>query len=198
MGTSKRGDLTKSASKFVPGPNVYNVGTTIGRAPAYHMGEKTGDGVLGGKKNVPGPGAYSPVRVTDVSSAYSMGSKTKFGMMLAVNPESGDHTKMASSADKTPGPGTYYAKAVYKNVNTGTRFGTDSRKGMGNSKAAFTPGPNAYRADSKQPVQRSAPAFGFGTSKRPQSVNVKKQAPGPGQYELKGIIGSESQGRTLA
>ena len=197
VGTGKRGNISNSATKFVPGPNHYSLKSKVGEGPSFHMGEKTGDGSLGGRKNVPGPGAYSPSKVTD-SACFSMGSKTKFGMMLAVHPESGEHTKMASTADKTPGPGTYYARAVYKNVNGGPRFGTDSRKGMGNEKAALTPGPNAYRANSKQPVQKAAPAYGFGTSRRPQSVNVKKQAPGPGQYELRGIIGSESQGRTLA
>lgn len=83
-------------------------------------------------------------------------------------------------------------------MNGGPKFGTDSRKGMGDAKSAFTPGPNAYRGDNKTAALKSAPAYGFGTSKRPQSVNVKKQAPGPGQYDLRGIVGSESQGRTLA
>ena len=77
-------------------------------------------------------------------------------------------------------------------------LGTDSRKGLGDPKAGRTPGPNAYRADSKVPVQRAAPAFGFGTSRRPQSVNVREQRPGPGAYESKGVVGTESQGRTLA
>lgn len=61
-----------------------------------------------------------------------------------------------------------------------------------------TPGPNHYRGDSKSTVQKAAPAYGFGTSRRPQSVNIKQQRPGPGTYDLKGITGSESQGRTLA
>ena len=156
------------------------------------MGEKTGQGALSGVKSVPGPGAYSPVRVTDVSAAYSMGSKTKFGMTIAVNPESGEHTKMASNVDMTPAPGIYEPKPVYKNVNSGPKFGTDSRKGMGNPKAGFTPGPNAYRADSKSTVQRAAPAYGFGTSKRPQSVNINAKRPGPGAYDLKGIVGPET------
>lgn len=121
-----------------------------------------------------------------------MGSKTKFGMNIAVNPESGEHTKLASIFDKTPGAGTYQPKPVYKNVNGGPKFGTDSRKGLGDPKAGYTPGPNAYRSDSKSTVQRAAPCYGFGTSKRPQSVNVTQARPGPGAYNLKGIVGSES------
>ena len=70
-------------------------------------------------------------------------------MSIAVQPETGEHTKIASTSDFTPGPGTYYAKAVYKNVHTGPRFGTDPRKGMGDPNAGKTPGPNAYRANSK-------------------------------------------------
>lgn len=157
----------------MPGPNVYSIKSKVGEGPAFFMGEKTGaDAMSGGVKNVPGPGAYSPVKVTDVSSAYTMGSKTKFGMTLAVQPETGTHTKIASSADLTPGPGVYEPKSVIKNHHTGPKFGTDRRKGLGNEKAAFTPGPNAYRGDNKQTVMRHAPAYGFGTSKRPQSVNV--------------------------
>lgn len=74
-----------------------------------------------------------------------MGSKTKYGMSLAVSPETGEHTKIASNVDKTPGPGTYQAKPVLKNVHTGPRFGTDSRKGMGDLNGGKTPGPSAYR-----------------------------------------------------
>ena len=160
------------------------------------MGEKTGNSALAANKTNPGPGAYSPVRVTDVSASYSMASKSKFGMSLAVQPETGSHTKIASTFDKTPGAGTYNPKAVYKNVHTGPKFGTDSRKGM--SVAGRSPGPNAYRADNKSAVQRAAPAYGFGTSKRPQTANVKQTKPGPGAYELRGIVGTESQGKTLA
>jgi len=142
--------LGNSQSKFVPGPSVYNLKSKVGEGPAYFMGEKTGSGSLQGNKANPGPGAYSPVRVTDVSAAYSMGSKTKFGMTIAVQPETGSHTKIASSSDLTPGAGTYHPKAVYKNVHTGPKFGTDSRKGM--SVAGRSPGPNAYRADNKMSV----------------------------------------------
>lgn len=190
--------MARTATKFVPGPSQYQIKSKVGEAPAYFMGEKTGGGLLTNTKSNPGPGAYSPVKVTDVSAAYSMGSKTKFGMTIAVQPETGEHTKIASTSNFAPGPGNYQPKAVYKNVHSGPRFGTDSRKGLGDPKAGRTPGPNAYRADSKVAVQRAAPAFGFGTSRRPQSVNVRETRPGPGAYESKGVVGTESQGRTLA
>ena len=192
IGTAKRADLASTNTKFVPGPNSYNLKSKVGEGPAYFMGEQTESGALTGNKHVPGPGAYSPVKVNQVSSSYSMASKSKFGMSIAVQPESGGYTKIGQSGTMAPGPGTYYAKAVYKNVNTGSRFGTDSRKGMGNPNAGRTPGPNHYRGDSKSSVQKAAPAYGFGTSKRPQSVNVRQTRPGPGAYNLKGITGSES------
>ena len=83
------------------------------------MGEKTGAGAMSGNRSNPGPGAYAPGHVTHVSSSYSMGSKTKFGMSLAVHPETGTHTKIASTSDRTPGAGTYQPKSVFKNVNGG-------------------------------------------------------------------------------
>jgi len=56
-----------------------------------------------------------------------MGTKSKFGMSIAVHPEDGTHEKIAETSSKTPGPGTYSAKAVYKNVNSGPRFGNEAR-----------------------------------------------------------------------
>lgn len=99
----------------MPGPNVYQLKSKVGEGPAYVIGEKTGIDHMIGSKGVPGPGAYSPVRVTDVSASYTMGSKTKFGMTIAVQPETNTHIKIAHNVDKTPGPGTYNAKAVIKN-----------------------------------------------------------------------------------
>lgn len=47
-------------------------------------------------------------------------------------------------------------------------------------------------------VLRSAPSYGFGASKRPQSQGGKAYVPGPGTYPVKSIIGTETQGKTLA
>ena len=69
---------------------------------------------------------------------------------------------------------------------------------MANTATKWCPGPNAYKADNKNSVLRSAPAFGFGTSKRPQSHNAKRNVPGPGQYPISTLVGTESQGKTLA
>ena len=155
--------MANTSTKFVPGPSAYSIKSRVGEGPAYVMGSRNGDGAMGSSKKVPGPGAYSPGK-RDMSASYSMGSKTKFGMQIVVKPETGEHTKMAFSADKTPGPGTYTFNPVYRNVNGGQKFGTDSRKGMGDPRSGLTPGPNAYRANNKVSVQKAAPSYGFGTS----------------------------------
>jgi len=72
--------LANTRTKFVPGPNVYNIKSKVGEAPAFFMGEKTGSSLTSGIKNVPGPGAYQPSHVTHVSSAYTMATKSKMGM----------------------------------------------------------------------------------------------------------------------
>jgi len=42
-----------------------------------------------------------------------------------------------------------------------------------------------------------SPAYGFGSSKR-QTINHSKFVPGPGAYENKSIMGTESKGKSLA
>ena len=69
---------------------------------------------------------------------------------------------------------------------------------MANTATKWCPGPNAYKADNKNPILKAAPAFGFGTSKRPQSHNAKRTVPGPGHYPIGTLVGTESQGKTLA
>lgn len=68
---------------------------------------------------------------------------------------------------------------------------------MNNAQLAKTPAPNAYDREAKSVVLKHAPAYGFGSSKRTQSMSTKF-VPGPGTYTSKTIIGTESQGKTLA
>ena len=118
MGSSKRADLTNAKTRDNPGPQAYVMPSTVGSGPKYTSGQRLGSSLVDSRMG-PGPGAYSPVKPTDVSSSYSMGSKTKFGMSIAVHPEDGTHEKIFSDNSFAPGPGTYQAKAVYKNVNAG-------------------------------------------------------------------------------
>lgn len=59
------------------------------------------------------------------------------------------------------------------------------------------PAPNTYDRDAKQAVLKSAPSFGFGSSKRPASHDTR-HIPGPGTYQSKSIMGTDSQGKSLA
>ena len=194
LGTAKRPAINRVSNN--PGPQQYEMPSKIGEGSKYSVGQKLGSSMETNKMG-PGPGAYSPVKPTDVSSAYSMGTKSKFGMSIAVKPEDGSHEKIADLHSNNPGPGTYSAKAVYKNVNTGPKFGNEARQSMANTATKWCPGPNVYDADSKKNVMRSAPAFGFGTSKRPQSQYTRMHAPGPGQYPITSLVGTESQGKSL-
>ena len=126
MGSAKRKALLNAASKNNPGPQAYELKSKVGEGPKFVVGQKLGSSLLSASKG-PGPGAYSPSRPTDVSSSYSMGTKSKFGMSIAVHPEDGTHEKIADLTSTNPGPGTYSAKAVYKNVNSGPRFGNEAR-----------------------------------------------------------------------
>ena len=126
MGSAKRQALLNAASKNNPGPQAYELKSRVGEGPKFVVGQKLGSSLLTDSKG-PGPGAYSPVRPTDVSSSYSMGTKSKFGMSIAVHPEDGTHEKIADISSSNPGPGTYSAKAIYKNVNSGPRFGNECR-----------------------------------------------------------------------
>lgn len=197
LGTAERSEMGNKFTKSFPGPNVYDIKTKVGEGPKFVMGVKTEDTSGKANKIVPGPGAYSPTKPTDVSNSYTMGSKTKFGMNIAVNPESGTHTKMATNIEKTPAPGQYETVTIEKNVKSGNRFGNEPRPGMGAKGAANVPAPNAYNQDAKKAAIKSAPSYGFGTSRRPQTVNPAKQAPGPGTYNLKGITGTEGHAKTL-
>lgn len=69
---------------------------------------------------------------------------------------------------------------------------------MANKAAENCPAPNAYNGDSKSAVMRKSASYGFGTSRRPQSQQSKRQVPGPGHYPIRTLVGTESQGKSLA
>jgi len=68
---------------------------------------------------------------------------------------------------------------------------------MENAATKIVPGPNRYDMQNVSALLKTAPSFGFGTSKRPQSHNTRIVAPGPGAYAIKGLVGSGSTGKTL-
>jgi hypothetical protein len=76
--------------------------------------------------------------------------------------------KQAVGCDfNVPGPGSYQPAFSHREKSLSTRFGSERRQSMSAKGAELTPGPNAYNSAYKSSVVKSAPAFGFGTSKRP-------------------------------
>ena len=137
---------------------------------------------LGAKNENPGPGAYAPVDVNHhVSAKFSLKGKHYIGTQIVITPDGG-HEQLVESNEKFPGPGSYHSKTdlVFKNFGS-SKFGHEKRPGMNNVALAKTPAPNAYNREAKSVVLNSAPSYGFGTSKRTQSMSTKF-VPGPGTY----------------
>lgn len=125
-----------------------------------------------------------------------MKGKHYIGTSIVITPDGG-HEKMTEVGDRdVPGPGTYHAKtsAIYPSL--ATRFGKQPRPSMGAPGAEKIPAPNAYSRDAKSCVLRAAPSYGFGSSVR--SASNETSSPGPGTYPIKTIIGTETQGKSLA
>lgn len=159
------------------------------------MGSRVSQGGIFVPNDVPGPGTYKPVNC-NTSSKFSMKGKHYIGTSIVITPDGG-HEKMTEANDfNVPGPGTYHAKtsAIYPSL--ATRFGKEARPSMGAPGADKIPAPNAYSRDAKSCVLRAAPAYGFGASTR--SGRNESSSPGPGTYPIKTIIGTESQGKSLA
>lgn len=81
-------------------------------------------------------------------------------------------------------------------MNYGQRWGNETRGEMANSASKIVPAPNKYDINSARAMMRTAPSFGFGTSQRPHSSG-KHNSPGPGAYDIKGRVGSESCSKSL-
>jgi len=62
---------------------------------------------------------------------------------------------------------------------------------MGAKDAGKQPAPNSYNREAKSAVLKRAPAFGFGTSRRP-ATEGNISFPGPGAYPTKTIMGTDS------
>ena len=159
------------------------------------MGQRTSSGGIFVTNDAPGPGAYKPINC-NTSAKFSMKGKHYIGTTIVITPDGG-HEKMTEANDRNvPGPGAYQAKtsSIYPSIST--RFGKEPRPSMGAVGAEKMPAPNAYNSDAKSCVLRAAPAYGFGASKR-NSKN-DSEGPGPGAYPIKTIIGTETQGKSLA
>jgi hypothetical protein len=163
---------------------------------------------LGNKfiKIVPGPGSYTPSEKRKANLSFSFGLK----------PSVDFHIKYQKSI---PGPGSYSSRAI-KTFNTvGASLDKSERKKLISKMQEIVPGPGRYQPPPLNVVARNAaPRWGFGTSERPDiggglskatlsadgrsenqsTVSFKSPRPGPGAYEIKGVIGTEGPKRSLA
>ena len=164
MGTGKRLDPKPIA--LSPGPGSYRVSSSI-REAGYSMGLKTDHSVSQGKIFSPGPGQYEP-RHFNKTFAYSMGSKdSKNNQVLS------------------PGPGAYESRDNLEESKRGPRFGSQVRN---NSLSGPAPGPGAYEQHTET-LKQASPKFGFGTQSRDKAFKVRHFSPGPGAYQLPGLVG---------
>jgi len=59
-------------------------------------------------------------------------------------------------------------------------------------KTINVPGPGTY-VNEAQRLRHSSPSYGFGTMQRPDIAKVKNPVPGPGNYQIKSMIGEATQ-----
>lgn len=114
-------------------------------------------------------------------------SKYKSGPKYTMGPP-GQCTFIRSS--NNPAPGSYNLpdgdRDKYKRVPRYS-FGAGSRFGLGTSPAKMQPGPGAYNPS--DPVLKTDPKVGFGTSLRGHGALIGQANPGPGAYECRNTVG---------
>lgn len=163
MGRAQRAGIS-SANK-VPGPGVYDLNSRVGEGPKYVIGQKLGSSLTASTSKVPGPGAYQPLH-QDGAPRYSIRLKTKIGTSLEIKPD-GSHEKISFAVDFAPGPGAYNPIKRQAKENNGQKWGHDKRGSMEQPNAKLVPAPNNYDINTSRGMLKSAPSFGFGTSRRP-------------------------------
>jgi hypothetical protein len=120
-----------------------------------------------------------------------------------------------------PGPGQYEGRFNKTFSTLGASLDHSQRQGLTNKMQAIVPGPGRYEPSPHSEITKNdQPKFGFGTglradlttgtlsggihSKRNLSeagstmTSMKGRPPGPGAYEIKGVIGNEGPKRSLA
>lgn len=153
----------------VPGPGNYELqnkdNIKMKSAQRYSVGHSKRDGLsLKGALNVPGPGNYSMNMSTSASSPrYGFGSSKR-----------GNPGRLSGA----PGPGNY---AISPRIgNEGLKMSIHSKlKGSGIGGATFAPGPGTYNSSLSH--KKKEPAWGSGTSKRP-NLNLTTLSPGSAAY----------------
>lgn len=160
---------------------------------------------------MPGPGAYTP----------ATGRKENYSFSFGLKPSVDFHNKYFSSI---PGPGTYEGGRATRTFSTvGASLDKGQREKLMNKTQAFVPGPGRYQTNAPDLISRNDnPKYGFGTSMRADiaggpggginkrtmshdagldstsAVSLKPLVPGPGAYDIRGVMGQEGPKRSLA
>lgn len=182
-----------------PGPGTYDVvpeGTT---GPKYTMRVKPS--LSPEHDKVPGPGTYQQEKekVSHKNPVWSIGKEERGKLTGAMGPGPGaydadsqlkkkgavfgkeDRGKSGLRAGENPGPGQYDARS---DINDGLEKKKGKSLGLklGSSHTNEVPAPWTYNQDI-DPLRKSNPKFGFGTSQRNNGgANVN---PSPGEYTIK-------------
>ena len=119
----------------------------------------------------PGPGTYAiPSDIGRESPSYSLSPKRE--------------NNITRVKGKVPGPGSYNPDSSFSlRAPPNCKFGSGQRISVDLSKTQI-PSPLEYiPKEDMISNKRNAPAFGFGTSRRPD-LSRNKESPGPGNYSI--------------
>lgn len=106
----------------------------------------------------------------------------------------GQKLKTSLSNTIMPGPGAYeYINKTLLSAQS-MKFGTGTRSALENSSASF-PGPLEHSPDYTV-IKNSSPQFGFGSKQR-EPLAAKNNNPGPGNYALGSIVGTEGRHQSM-
>lgn len=171
---------SKSDSRYqTPSPDKYNLPSKMIEHPGKTIGMKLKDTSLEKKLNDPGPGAYNGEKLKKNNLQYSLAGRLRDSIGLNV-----------------PGPGTYNGSAESLNGVKTMKFGTGQRSDLGMNLKKKSPGPGEHEPDYMK-VSQKAPKWGFGSETRSTGSKYNLQVPGPGNYQIKSLVGSEGKKITL-
>ncbi|CDW84498.1 UNKNOWN [Stylonychia lemnae] len=191
IGTAKRDDLAFKKQEYKPSPNNYNPNDSFSRTQSAAWGFGSSNRPLIAdkrKQEFPGPNQYEiPSRVVE-GPKFIMGQRTKDPL---------------ADKDNIPGPGKYDTvnKSTSKIKNEPSfSIGTGSRADIANLKQKGPiPGPGNYQSLDESFLKKTAPAYGFGSSKREESNEKSKtNILGPGAYDSRSFIGNEGRQNSIS
>lgn len=164
FGAGKRANANNYAA-FVPGPGAYQPVENKTQGIGFGKGRRD---KLVGDQRIPGPGQYTVNQSLFRDSKYAS---------LKGRPKT-------SKPDAKPGPGHYQSKSMFSSPSYSMGVKTKLKELTSKN----NPGPGGYNPDFKA-VKESVPSCAFGSPNK--SLRGDSSMPGPGQYELKQIVGNE-------